>query len=379
MAPSPELARHAPAAARAAGLRYASDARPGIARVKRGRVFVYVRDGRIVRDAETLARIRRLAVPPAWTDVWISPDAEGHLQATGRDARGRKQYRYHPRWREARDETKYHRMLAFAKALPRIRARVAKDLRRKGLPRDKVLAAIVRLLDTAYMRVGNDEYRRANGSHGLTTLQDRHAKVSRDRVRFTFTGKSGKRHEVDIEDPALARIVGRCRDLPGQELFQYVDEAGGVRDVTSGDVNAYIREAAGDAFTAKDFRTWAGTVLAAVALRDVQRYGSAAQAKRNVIRAIESVAKRLGNTPAVCRKCYVHPEVLEAYLDGTFDEIRASAKGRRRPRGALGVDEALVLRILRRRLAAAKDPRRLEKELAASIQAARRARGQRRR
>ncbi|HVM45820.1 MAG TPA: DNA topoisomerase IB, partial [Candidatus Thermoplasmatota archaeon] len=297
-----------PAAAKAAGLRYVSDAQPGIERVKRGSGFAYLRDGKPVRDEETLARIRKLAIPPAWTDVWICPSENGHLQATGRDARGRKQYRYHPKWRELRDEAKYHRVLAFGRALPKIRARAARDLRREGLPREKVLAAIVHLLDTTFMRVGNDEYRRSNGSHGLTTLQDHHARIGRGKVVFAFRGKAGKEHSIEVEDARLARIVKHCQDLPGQELFQYLDEEGEVRDVGSADVNEYLRDITGEDFTAKDFRTWAGTVLAAVALQEVATYETKAEAKRNVTAAIERVAKRLGNTPAVCRKCYVHPE-----------------------------------------------------------------------
>ena len=363
-------------AARAAGLRYVTDRGPGIRRIRAGQTFRYVDDaGKPVKDEETLARIRKLAIPPAWEDVWISPHENGHLQATGRDARGRKQYRYHPKWRETRDEAKYHRMLAFAKALPKMRARVARDLRREGLPREKVLAAIVRLLDTTYMRVGNDEYRKSNGSHGITTLQDHHARFPRGKVVFEFRGKAGKDHSIEVEDPRLARIVKRCQELEGQELFQYLDEEGNVRDVTSGDVNEYLREIGGEEFTAKDFRTWAGTVLAAVALQEVETYDTKAQAKKNVTRAIEAVAERLGNTAAVCRKCYVHPEVLEAYLDGTFAAVmeRAAAQVAREK---LRPDEAAVLALLRRRLAQAKDPRRLEKQLAASVRAAKKARRQ---
>lgn len=340
-----------PRAAKAAGLRYVRAGEPGIRRVKAGKGFHYIRPGGgALRDRATLARVRRLAIPPAWTDVWICARDDGHVQATGRDARGRKQYRYHPDWRAARDETKYHRMLAFAKALPRIRARVRRDLRRKGLPREKVVATIVRLLETTYMRVGNDEYRRDNGSHGLTTLRDRHASVGGGRVMFAFRGKAGKEHSVEVEDARLARIVKRCQDLPGQELFQYVDDEENVRDVGSSDVNEYLREITGEDFSAKDFRTWAGTVLAAVALREFETFDSAAQAKRNVTRAIERVAEQLGNTPAVCRKCYVHPEMLAAYLDGTFAKVvrREAAK---MARGRLDADEAAVLALLRRRLA----------------------------
>ena len=337
--------------ARAAGLRHVRDDSPGIRRVRSGKGFRYVGpDGRPVRDAATLARIRSLVIPPAWTDVWVCPDPLGHLQATGRDARGRKQYRYHPRWREVRDEAKYERTIAFAEALPRIRARVERDLRRPGLPREKVLATVVRLLETTLARVGNEEYARQNGSYGLTTLRDRHARVDGARVRLRFRGKAGKLHEVDVEDPRVARIVRRARDVPGEELFQYLDADGVPRPIGSEDVNAYLRKAAGQDFTAKDFRTWAGTVLAALALNEARRVGSLAARRRHVVRAIENVAEKLGNTPAVCRKCYVHPDVIASYLDGTLLDALAA-----RVRGASGKglaeDERAVLELLRRRLA----------------------------
>ncbi|HUR67924.1 MAG TPA: DNA topoisomerase IB [Candidatus Thermoplasmatota archaeon] len=335
------------AAARALGLRYVTDRAPGIRRVPiHGHVRYEDARGRAVKDKATLARIKALVIPPAWTHVWICPDARGHIQATGRDARGRKQYRYHAEWRRARDETKFARMRAFALALPRIRARVRRDLARKGLPREKVLATIVRLLETTYMRVGNDEYRRANGSHGITTLQDRHATIRGAKVTFSFRGKSGKTHVIDVEDKRLAHIVRRCQELPGQELFQYLDDDGKVVDVGSADVNAYLREISREDFTAKDFRTWAGTVLAAIALREMLAYDSEAQAKRQVVRAIERVAERLGNTPAVCRKCYVHPEVLGSYLDGTFAQLAArEARAQARASG-LKAEERAVLRVL---------------------------------
>lgn len=338
-------------AAKAVGLRYVTDRAPGIRRIRAGQGFHYLRpSGGAVRDAATLSRIRELAVPPAWNDVWIAPSADAHVQATGRDARGRKQYRYHARWREARDGTKYDRLIAFGRALPKIRARVARDLRRAGLPREKVLATIVRLLDTTYVRVGNHEYRRSNGSHGLTTLRDRHATFARGKVTFRFTGKSGRHHTIDVEDAKLARIVKRCQDLPGQDLFQYVDEEGKVRDMGSADVNAYLREISGDDFTAKHFRTWAGTVLATVALREVETFDTHAQGKRNVLAAIERVAEKLGNTPAVCRKCYVHPDVLESYLDGTFVKLLQREAARKAAR-KLAKDEAAVLALLQARLA----------------------------
>jgi DNA topoisomerase I len=333
-------------AARAAGLRYATDARPGIRRKRAGKEFAYVSpDGSSVRDEAELQRIRALAVPPAWTDVWICVDPRGHIQATGRDARRRKQYRYHARWREVRDETKYGRMVAFGQVLPEVRRRVSADLRKDGLPRAKVLAAVVRLLETTLIRVGNEEYAKENRSYGLTTLRDRHVKVRGNVLRFEFVGKGGQRRRVDLRDAKLARLVKRCQDLPGQELFQYVDDDGEVRDVGSEDVNDYLREITGQEFTAKDFRTWAGTVMAALALA-LEPFGSQRQAKKNVVSAIEQVADRLGNTPAVCRKCYVHPQVIDAYLDGTPILIDRSAK---RSRGLSG-EERAVLRFLKRKL-----------------------------
>lgn len=309
-------------AARSAGLRYVNDDDPGIARVVAGREFRYVGpDGRRISDSATLGRIKRLAIPPAWTEVWICPREDGHIQATGRDARRRKQYRYHPDWRAVRDETKYERMIAFGEALPRIRRRVARDLRRKGLGREKVLATMVRLLETTLVRVGNEEYARANGSIGLTTMRDRHVRVHRGRLQFQFKGKSGRRHDIELHDPDLADVVRRVQDLPGQKLFQFVDDRGHQQKVTSEDINGYLREIAGEEFSAKDFRTWAGTVLAALALRQFARFTTKAEAKRNVVAAIERVAERLGNTPSVCRKCYIHPIVLDRYLDGTTVEI----------------------------------------------------------
>jgi DNA topoisomerase-1 len=305
--------------AREAGLRYVKDDRAGIQRRRNGRRFRYLRpDGRPVRDAEELRRIRSLAIPPAWTNVWICPVPNGHLQATGRDTKGRKQYRYHPRWRAVRDEAKYDRLITFGQVLPRIRARVEQDLTQRGLPRNKVLAAVIRLLETTLIRVGNEEYVRANGSFGVTTLRSRHVLVEGQSIRFRFRGKSGVRHSIRVDDRRLTRIVQRCQDLPGQELFQYLDEEGTPRDIDSVDVNAYVREIAGEEFTAKDFRTWAGTVLAARALQEFESFDSQVQAKRNVVAAIEAVSKRLGNTKSVCRKCYVHPAVINAYLDGSL-------------------------------------------------------------
>jgi DNA topoisomerase-1 len=274
------------------------------------------------------------------------------LQATGRDARGRKQHRYHPRWREVRDETKYHRMIAFAKALPEIRRRTDADLRRPGLPKEKVLAAVVQLLEKTLIRVGNDEYARQNKSFGLTTLRDGHVEVSGERVTFAFRGKSGVQHEVDLQDRRLARVVKACRDLPGYELFQYVDESGTRQTIESSDVNGYLREIIGEEFTSKDFRTWAGTVLAAQLLKEFEVFTSESQAKRNIVKAVESVAKRLGNTKAVCRKCYIHPAVFDAYLDGSMLETVAQrARRAAQDAAALSAGEAAVLGLLQHRIA----------------------------
>jgi len=307
-----------PESAKVAGLRYVNDERtPGIRRLGRNNRFRYVDpSGRTITNSAERQRIRALVIPPAWTDVWICADPRGHLQATGRDARGRKQYRYHPRWREVRDEVKYGRLIAFAQALPRIRSRASADLRRAGLPREKVIAAVVQLLEKTLIRVGNEEYARHNKSFGLTTLRDTHARVKGSTLRFEFRGKSKIEHAIDLRDKRLARIVKACQDLPGYELFQYVDAEGDRQVIDSADVNTYVREVSGEDFTAKDFRTWAGTVLAARALAAIGRFKSQAEAKRNVIRAIDGVAKRLGNTKAVSRKCYIHPAVLDAYMQG---------------------------------------------------------------
>lgn len=282
-----------------------------------GKGFRYIDpDGKPVRDPETLARIKSLAIPPAWTDIWICANPKGHLQATGRDAKGRKQSRYHPRWREVRDETKYERMLLFGAALPTIRERVEQDLGLPGLPRQKVLATIVRLMETTLIRIGNIEYARENKSFGLTTMRDRHVRIDGSTVTFKFQGKSGVRHTVDVNDRRVAKIVKRCHDIPGYELFQYVDGDGDSHSIDSADVNAYLREISTQDFTAKDFRTWAGSVLASTTLREFEAFESETQGKKNVVQAIKSVAERLGNTPSVCRKCYVHPAVLERYLGG---------------------------------------------------------------
>ena len=347
-------ARPKPAdSARAAGLRYTTDSVPGITRRKSGTGFTYLTpEGRVLRDPAELQRIRSLVIPPAWKDVWICVDPRGPLQATGRDARGRKQHRYHPRWREVRDETKYHRLIGFARALPAIRRQTAADLRRPGLPKEKVLAAVVQLLEKTLIRVGNDEYARQNKSFGLTTLRDGHVAVSGARVKFTFRGKSGVEHEVDLDDRRLARVVKACRDLPGYELFQYVDDTGKRQTIESLDVNAYLRQITGQDFTSTDFRTWAGTVLAAQLLRDFEAFDSDTQAKRNIVRAVESVSKRLGNTKAVCRKCYIHPAVLDGYLDGSMLEtVAQSARRTAQAAHTLSPAEAAVLGLLQRRLA----------------------------
>lgn len=337
--------------AKAAGLRYVSDARPGIRREKRGDEFVYFHpDGREVSDEKTLARIRALGIPPAYEDVWICSIANGHLQATGRDARGRKQYRYHARWRETRDETKYGRMLAFADALPGIRAQVERDLARPGLGREKVLATVVRLLETTFIRVGNEEYARENNHFGLTTLHNEHVDVEGTKLHFHFTGKSGKDHEISVRDPRVAKIVRKIQDLPGEELFQYVDAEMGERHaIHSQDVNEYLHEITGEHFTAKDFRTWAGTLLCALALREEENASpSVTEARKNVVAAIKAVSERLGNTPAVCRKCYVHPAVLDRYLDGTMRESLArQAEQAAADPHALKPDEAAVMNLLR--------------------------------
>lgn len=352
--PSAVLAGDAPAAARAAGLRYVSDTRPGLGRVaQEGGGFRYLdADGKRVDDEATLARIKSLAIPPAWTDVWICAQANGHLQATGRDARGRKQYRYHPRWRSVRDEVKYERMIAFGRALPGIRKAVDVALGLPGLPREKVLATIVYLLEATMMRIGNEEYAKENKSFGLTTLRNRHVRVDGKAVDFHFRGKSGVWHDVKVADRRLARIIGRMRDLPGQELFQYVDDDGNRHSIDSADVNDYLRTITGEDYTAKDFRTWSGTVLAALALQEFEKFDSETQAKKNVVRAIESVAKKLGNTPSVCRKCYVHPAVVEAYMDGAeLAALRTRAEEElTQDLHALQPEEAAVLALLQQRL-----------------------------
>ena len=331
-------------AAKAAGLRYTTDTKPGIARKPSGKTFRYLDPaGKPVRDPDTLARIKSLVIPPAWQQVWITPLANGHLQTTGRDARGRKQSRYHPHWREVRDQTKYERMTLFGKALPAIRERVDHDLALPGLPRLKVLATVIRLMETTLIRVGNEEYARENKSYGLTTMRNKHVDVTGSTITFTFQGKSRVHHTINLQDRRLANIVKRCEELPGYELFQYLDPDGDTHAIDSADVNDYLREISGQPFTAKDFRTWAGSVLACVLLEDFQPFTSATEAKRNVVQAIKSVAARLGNTPSVCRKCYVHPAVLDTYLASPLAEKTAQAVERR-------VEEQLVQEITARDL-----------------------------
>jgi DNA topoisomerase I len=305
-----------------AQLQYVSDTMPGITRRKARNGFDYaLPDGAMVRDIETLRRIRALVIPPAWTDVWICADPNGHLQATGRDARGRKQYRYHRRWRAVRDEAKYEKLLVFADALPRIRARVEADLKRPGLPRERVLAAIVRLMELTLFRIGNSEYARDNKSFGLTTLRDRHVSIDGSQIHLSFRGKGGRQYQGDINDSRLARIVKGCRDLPGYELFQYVDEHGERHTVGSVDVNDYLREITGAPISAKDFRTWAATNLAAETLRECVAPDSAALRKKAIVDAVKQVAAHLGNTPAICRRCYIHPAILDGYLDGSLHRV----------------------------------------------------------
>ncbi|MGZ8320803.1 MAG: DNA topoisomerase IB [Telluria sp.] len=343
----------APAAARSAGLRYVHDTAPGIARQGKPGAFRYIGpDGDTVSDEATLGRIKALAIPPAWTDVWICARENGHLQATGRDARGRKQYRYHARWRSVRDEVKYERMLSFGKALPAIRREVDAALSLPGLPREKVLATVVYLLELTMMRIGNEEYARNNKSFGLTTLRNRHVRIDGKAVEFRFRGKSGVFHTVKVEDRRLARIIQRSRELPGQELFQYVDDDGNQHSIDSADVNEYLRTITGQDYTAKDFRTWSGTVLAALALQEFEKFDSEAQAKKNIVRAIETVAERLGNTPSICRKCYVHPAVIDAYLEGTvLEALRTrTEEAMSGDLHALQPEEAAVLALLQQRL-----------------------------
>ena len=335
------------AAANDAGLYYVNNNRVGYRRKANGNGFEYLdTEAKRIRDRQRLLRSKRLAIPPAWTDVWICPSPNGHIQATGRDARGRKQYRYHDRWREVRDENKFGRLAEFAKTLPKIRRRVARDITLADLPREKVLATVVRLLEQTFIRIGNEEYARENKSFGLTTIKNRHVTVKGPHLRFRFRGKSGRQHEVDMTDRRIAKIVSKCQDLPGQDLFQYVTDEGEVRSITSQDVNDYLREMTNENFTAKDFRTWAGTVLAAIALNAQAGFETKKQAKANVKTAVCAVAELLGNTPAICRKCYVHPAIIEAYLNGV--QIPGLAEAVQPPEKVdLRAVETAVLKFLR--------------------------------
>jgi DNA topoisomerase I len=338
-------------AAERAGLSYVSDDDKGWRRERAGEAFRYFKaNGDPVTDDAALERIRKLAIPPAWTDVWICPKANGHLQATGRDARGRKQYRYHPQFREVRESTKYEHMLEFARALPAIRTKLAEHMALRGLPREKVLATVVHLLETTLIRVGNEDYAKENKSYGLTTLRNPHVSVDGAELRFRFKGKSGKSWRLQLKDRRVAKIVRACQELPGQKLFEYLDENGEPKEVTSSDVNAYLKQITGREVTAKDFRTWAGTVLAALALREFERADSQATTKKNLRAAIEQVAQRLGNTPTICRKCYVHPEVLAAYIEGGLElNIREGAPAPESA-NALKAEEKAVLAMLEKRL-----------------------------
>jgi DNA topoisomerase-1 len=334
--------------AKAARLHYVTDDEPGITRKRSGNGFRYITpDGKSLTDEDEIERIDALRIPPAWTDVWISTYRNGHIQATGRDAKGRKQYRYHQRWTDRRNLLKFSRMIAFGEALPDLRERIQADLRRQGLPREKVLAALVELLDTTRIRIGNKEYAKSNESYGLTTMRDKHVEVSGSRLRFHFRGKSGKEHEVDLTDKRLARIVQRSKDVPGKELFQYIAEDGSHHPITSNDVNGYLHEITGEDFTAKDFRTWGGTMLAILAFQECEPCDTFAQAKKNVTATIKHVAEELGNTPAVCRKYYVHPLVLEAYTDGTLTKALEKLKLPKRANG-LRPEEKLVIEVLRK-------------------------------
>ncbi|WP_428485400.1 DNA topoisomerase IB [Rhodopila sp.] len=348
---SPDILK---ATAKAAKLRYVSDRTRGIRRELTGEGFeFYDPKGAKITDDEELSRIRKLAIPPAYQDVWICPHANGHLQATGRDARGRKQYRYHPRWRQVRDEGKYGKMLLFGKVLPTIRAQAERDLARRGLPREKVLAAIVRLLESTLIRVGNEEYAKTNNSFGLTTLRNRHVKVEgENRIRFDFRGKSGTEHHIDLRNRKLAAIVRRCQDMPGQELFQYLDDEGQPHTVGSDEVNDYLQEITGEEITAKDFRTWAATNLAALALQRLEVFDSQAKAKKNVVQAVEAVSKMLGNTPAICRKCYIHPGIFDGYLDGSLLEAlkQRTEEKLADPGHGLRAEEAAVMAFLDQQL-----------------------------
>ena len=344
--------------ARDAGLRYVSDEAPGITRRKSGRGFSYRdTDGNTIRDKKIIQRIKDLAIPPAYTELWICPHPKGHIQATGLDERGRKQYRYHPQWREVRDQAKYARTMAFGRALPLIRERTKSDLQKRGLPREKVLAAIVQLLEKTAIRIGNEKYVKTNKSYGLTTLRSRHVEVEGKTVHFDFKGKSNQEHHIDLQDAKLAKVVAQLQELPGQELFQYLDEDNHRQSISSSDVNDYLHEITGQPFSAKDFRTWTGTILAALALREFEKFDSETQAKKNIVAAIESVAERLGNTPAICRQCYVHPAILDSYLDGSMlESLQQNAEREWQDALAqLSPEETAVMALLQSKLAGESD------------------------
>lgn len=345
--------------AKDAGLTYVSRHRAGFGRRRKGsKAFSYIDTvGKPMRDPEHLARIKSLVIPPAWTQVWICPSPRGHIQVTGKDARGRLQYRYHPQWRQVRDQAKYGRMMAFGKALPKLRRRVSRDLGRPGLPKEKVVATVIKLLEKTLIRVGNDEYAKSNKSYGLTTIHNKHVTVNGSKMHFEFKGKSGVEHAIDLSDRRLAKVVRQCQELPEQELFEYVDDCGKRHDITSSDINDYLHQVTGDEFTAKDFRTWSGTVLAAIALQEFEAFDTNTQAKRNVVAAIETVARRMGNTKAVCRKCYIHPAVIDTYLDGSLAKLlkeRVEAK-LRKSIGTLRPEEAAVMALLQERLKGGSD------------------------
>jgi DNA topoisomerase-1 len=352
--PGDRRAEDARDAARSEGLRYVDIRATGFTRKRRGKSFQFFdQDGHLIRSKEITDRIKAIGIPPAYEDVWISPWANGHIQAVGHDARGRKQYRYHTRWREVRDKDKFEHILEFGKALPAVRRRVSRDLGRPDMDRAKVLAVVVSLLEKTLIRVGNSEYAKQNDSYGLTTLRRKHVDVTASHVRFHFVGKSGKKWDIDLADRRLARAIKNCSDLPGHDLFKYVDADQTVRTVSSNDVNEYLREIAGEDFTAKDFRTWFGTVLAAIALTEFKKYDSQSEAKKNIVAAIEKVSKQLGNTPAICRKCYVHPEIVDAYMSGeTVKAIEGTIEKKLGQPKSLSSDEVMVLAFLQRRLKA---------------------------
>jgi len=335
------------------GLKYVTDNKPGITRKRNGDHFVYFdKDNQKITDEKLITRIQSIGIPPAYEHVWICPQANGHIQATGFDARGRKQYRYHSKWRMVRDENKFHHMLHFGEVLPKIRQQVAEHLKQSGLSREKVMATVISLLEKTLIRVGNAEYARDNSSYGLTTLRRKHVHVEGTKISFQFTGKSGKKWNLSLHDRRIASVVKRCADIPGYELFKYIADDGSVKDVGSADVNAYLKEITGENFTAKDFRTWFGTILAALALNEFEKYDSTAQAKKNVVRAIEHVSQQLGNTPAICRKCYIHPEILNTYLNGELaDMVQQQINEKIKQEYAhLSDEEIMVLIFLKKRL-----------------------------